>query len=39
MDDIYTVEFKTPKIFETVFEINSKTLLYRSYDLSKNNKN
>ncbi|CAD8184739.1 unnamed protein product [Paramecium pentaurelia] len=38
MEDIYAVEFNTPKIFETVFQINSKTLLYRCYDMSRNNK-
>ncbi|CAK85759.1 unnamed protein product (macronuclear) [Paramecium tetraurelia] len=39
MEDIYTVEFNTPKVFETVFGIKSKSLLYRSYDLSKPNRN
>ncbi|CAD8182839.1 unnamed protein product [Paramecium octaurelia] len=39
MEDIYTVEFNTPKVFETVFGIESKSILYRSYDLSKPNRN
>ncbi|CAD8092391.1 unnamed protein product [Paramecium sonneborni] len=37
-EDVYTIEFVTPKVFEIVFKIKAKTILYKSFDQSRFNK-
>ncbi|CAD8130302.1 unnamed protein product [Paramecium sonneborni] len=35
MEGNYSVEFTTPTIFQKIFNIDSKTILYRCYDMQK----